>query len=230
MKKTAKLLTLAVALFAGLSGTAQAESSSKAEGFKLGVDVVSSFVWRGSALSQSPSIQPAVSYTFPGIGVVVGAWGTNDVGEVGAKRYKETDLYVTVPVGPVNVTLTDYYIPSHSTSSKAFDFKSDGPNTLDLTAAYDINDFTLLGSVYVGGHTFSNAKYFEVGYKFHQKDKYTAKAVLGLGDEGVYALNKGTNNFNLVNLGCTVSKDNFSAGYIYNPANEESNLVFSASF
>ncbi len=232
MKKTAKLLTLAVALFAGLSGTAQAEGSSKAEGFKLGVDVVSSYVWRGSALSDSPAIQPSVSYTFPGIGVVVGGWGTNAVSETLFKRYQETDLYVTVPAGPVNITLTDYYIPSQSltASTRAFDFKNDGPNTLDLTAAYDINDFSLLGSVFVGGQTFSNAKYFEVAYKFHQKDKYTAKAVLGLGDEGAYAPSKGSNNVNLVNLGCTVSKENFSASYIYNPAEEKSNLVFTASF
>ena len=41
MKKTAKLLTLAVALFAGFGGTAQAE------GFKIGADAVTSYVWRG---------------------------------------------------------------------------------------------------------------------------------------------------------------------------------------
>ena len=43
MKKTAKFLSLTVALFAGLSGTAQA-----ADGFKIGTDLVSSYVWRGS--------------------------------------------------------------------------------------------------------------------------------------------------------------------------------------
>ncbi|MEI7694550.1 MAG: hypothetical protein WCI64_02725 [Chlorobium sp.] len=229
MKKTAKLLSLAVALFAGLSGTAQAE------GFKLGVDVVSSYVWRGTVITESPSLQPSASYTFDGIGVVVGAWGTNNFGDTSTakvKRYEETDLYVTVPVGPVNISLIDYYIPSQSLNGKirAFDLNSDGPNTLDLTAAYSINDFSFLGSVYVGGNTFKNAKYFEAGYQFHNKNKYTAKATLGLGDEGVYAASKGTNNFNLVNLGCTVSKENFSVSYTYNPAEEHSDLVFAASF
>ena len=59
MKKTAKLISLAVALFAGLGGTAQAE------GFKIGADVVSSYVWRGGEFGDSPAIQPALSYTFP---------------------------------------------------------------------------------------------------------------------------------------------------------------------
>jgi len=235
MEKKAKLICFAVLLFAGMSGTAQAEESSKTEGFKLGVDVVSSYVWRGSELSESPSIQPFASYTFDGIGVIIGAWGTNNFGEVSAatvKRYRETDLYITVPVGPVNISLIDYYIPSQSltASTKAFDFKSDGPNTLDLTAACNVNDFSLLGSVFVGGNTFKNAKYVEAGYQFHNKNKFTAKATVGLGDEGAYAVSKGTNHFALVNVGCTVSKENFSVSYVYNPAEEHSGLVFAASF
>ena len=69
MKKTTKFLSLAVALFAGLSGTAQA-----ADGFKIGTDLVSSYVWRGSAIGDSPAIQPALSYTFKDSGLVIGAW------------------------------------------------------------------------------------------------------------------------------------------------------------
>ena len=70
MKKTTKFLSLAVALFAGLSGTAQA-----ADGFKIGTDLVSSYVWRGSAYGDSPALQPALSSTFPDRGLGLGAWG-----------------------------------------------------------------------------------------------------------------------------------------------------------
>ncbi len=248
MKKTAKLLTLAVALFAGLSGTAQAEGSSKAEGFKLGVDVVSSYVWRGVGLSDAPAIQPALSYTFPGIGVVVGAWGTSGLSEdttldhatnavKHSGRYQETDLYVTVPVGPVNVTLTDYYVPYSidlGTTSRAFDLTNRGPNTIELSASYGYNDFDFLGALNIAGNTYSNAVYLEGGYKFYSKEKYTAKAVIGAGNKNEYsvkyALDAANTGFTLVNLGVSVAKENYSAAYIYNPVDEKSNLVFSASF
>ena len=130
MKKTAKLLTLAVALFAGFGGTAQAE------GFKIGADAVSSYVWRGGDLGNSAAIQPALSYTFSGIGVVVGAWGSyalvdNVVDEVTKEksRYQEVDLYATVPVGPFSFTLINYFVPVGD-NNKSFDFSSYGPNTV----------------------------------------------------------------------------------------------------
>ncbi|NTU54042.1 MAG: hypothetical protein HGA97_10165, partial [Chlorobiaceae bacterium] len=48
MKKTAKLIALAVALVAGFG-----PGNANAEGMKLGADVVSSYVWRGSELGNS---------------------------------------------------------------------------------------------------------------------------------------------------------------------------------
>ena len=129
MKKTAKLLSLAVALFAGLSGTAQAE------GFKVGADVVSSYVWRGINLDDSAAIQPTLSYTFAGSGIVVGAWGSYALSENATSltpphskyRYQEVDLYATVPVGPFSLTLTDYYAPDTTLnpSPRTFDFSKD---------------------------------------------------------------------------------------------------------
>ncbi len=69
MKKTTKFLTVAALLATGFSGTAMAD-----EGFSIGADVVSSYVWRGTELGDSFAIQPSLSYTFPGMGVEIGAW------------------------------------------------------------------------------------------------------------------------------------------------------------
>lgn len=73
MKKAVKLVSLAVALFAGLGNTAQAA------GFKIGADVVSSYVFRGTEFGNSVAIQPALSYTCPTTGIIVGAWGSYPV-------------------------------------------------------------------------------------------------------------------------------------------------------
>ena len=226
MKKTAKFATLAIALLAGLGSTAQAE------GFKIGADVVSSYVWRGSDLGDSPAIQPALSYTFPGIGVVVGAWGSYAISENDGERYKEVDLYLTVPVGPLSLTLTDYYVPFDG-NSDSFDFSSDGPNTLEVSVGYSHENLSLLAAMFVGGNDYDNAKYFEAGYKFYDKDGYTAKAVVGAGDEDYYGDQYGieeSDSIALVNTGISVSKDRYTASYIYNPDTEKSHLVFMASF
>ena len=225
MKRTAKLLTLAVALFAGLGSTAQAE------GFKVGADVVSSYVWRGLILDNSPAIQPALSYTFADSGIVVGTWGSYSVSESDGSRYKEVDLYATVPVGPINLTVTDYYTVGENTRS--FDFTNDGPNVVEVSVSYAKDNLNLLAAINVAGNDtssgYKNAKYCEAGYKFYDKDGYTAKGIVGLGDEDYYGDGEG-DNIALVNTGISVAKDRYTASYVYNPDTEESTLVFMASF
>ena len=238
MKKTTKLLSLAVALFAGFGGTAQAE------GFKVGADVVSSYVWRGGDMGNSPAIQPTLSYTFPGSAIVVGAWGSYSINDTNANKYNETDLYATIPVGDFCLTITDYYIPDAiaKPNARTFDFSNDGPNVIELSVAYAKDNLSLLAAINVAGDKgdaltgkdgTENAKYLEAGYKFYDKDGYTAKAVVGIGDEDFYGDQYGVgknSNIALVNTGISVSKDRYTASYVYNPDTEKSSLVFMASF
>ena len=228
MKKTVKILSIAVALAAGINGTAHAD------GFKIGADAVSSYVWRGTEYGDSAAIQPAISYTLPGSGVVVGAWGSygfvnNLTTENGDKfRYQETDLYVTVPAGPFNLTVTNYFIPVPD-NNRTFDFSNDGPNTIEVSAGYSKNNLSLLAAINIAGFDYDHAKYLEAGYKIYDNSKYTAKAFIGAGDEIQYAPEEGT-GFRIVNVGMTVTKDSYSASYVYNPATEKSNLGFMFSF
>ncbi|MWV54062.1 hypothetical protein EKD02_01345 [Chlorobium phaeovibrioides] len=231
MKKTTKFLTVAALLATGFSGTAMAD-----EGFSIGADVVSSYVWRGTELGDSFAIQPSLSYTFPGMGVEIGAWGSyaiekNTASAIegnGDYRYKEIDLYLTVPVGPASVTLTSYSLPN-DTETDSFDFSSDGINTLEVSASAEFGDLSLLAAVFVGGNDYGNATYCEAGYQFYEKDGYTASAVVGAGDEDYYGDLEGK-KFAVVNTGVSVSKDRYTASYIYNPDTAKSNLVFMASF
>ncbi|NTW69341.1 MAG: hypothetical protein HGB23_05755 [Chlorobiaceae bacterium] len=225
MKKTAKFLTLAVAILAGSVGTAQAAD------FKVGADVVSSYVWRGGELGNSPAIQPTLSYTCPKTGIIVGAWGSYAVSQDAGSRYKEVDLFATVPVGPLSFTVTDYY--TSTATSRTFDFSNDGPNIVELSVGYAKENLSLLAAINVTGNDTlpgaKNAKYCEAGYKFYDKDGYSAKGIVGLGDEDYYG-DKGGDNIALVNTGVSVSKDRYTASYIYNPDTEASHLVFMASF
>lgn len=220
MKKAVKLLSLAVALFAGLGSTAQAA------GFKIGADVVSSYVFRGTEFGNSVAIQPALSYTCPKTGIIVGAWGSYAVSEDAGSRYKEIDLYATLPVGPLSLTVTDYHLPNDGDS---FDFTNDGPNVVELSVGYAKDNLSLLAAINVAGTDTDNAKYCEAGYKFYDKDGFTAKGVVGLGDEDFYGDGDG-DNIALVNTGISVSKDRYTASYVYNPDTAKSNLVFMASF
>ena len=227
MKKTLKSLTLAVALAAAFTGTAKAD-----EGFSIGADVVSSYVWRGVEFDGGLNIQPSLSYTFPGIGVELGAWGSYAVSEHTtdgvSSRYKEIDLYATFPVGPVAFTLTNY----NCTPDKAnnFDFGEDGPNVVELSASGEIDDLSLLAAVNLSGIDTNNAVYCELGYGFYDKDGYTASAFVGGGTEAYYRPGAPNTDFAVVNTGVSVSKDRYTAAYIYNPDSEKSFLTFMASF
>ena len=233
MKRSAKLLALAVALFAGFGTT-----TAQAEGFKIGADVVSSYVWRGTEFGDSPAIQPSLNYTFKN-GVVVGAWGSyalekNTVSSTtgDSYRYQEVDLSVTIPAGPFSLTAVDYYVPDLTrTNIKAFDFSKTGSNVVELQGAYASGDLSLLAAVNVAGPDTNNAKYFEAGYKFYNKDGYSAKGVAGVGSKYFYGGVGGTEEkLALVNTGISVAKDRYTASYVYNPISEKSNLVFMASF
>jgi hypothetical protein len=228
MKRSAKLLALAVALFAGFGA-----STAQAEGFKTGVDLVSSYVWRGSELGDSPAIQPSLTYTFKN-GISLGAWGSYGVKESLGERYKEVDLTVSVPVGPVTFSVVDYYLPYlRGSAIKTFDFSRTGPNILEGDIAYTAGNLSLLAAYNFAGFDpiDSHALYGEASYKFYNKDGYSAKAVCGAGSKYFYGgVGGDEKKLAIVNTGISVSKDRFTASYVYNPISELSNLVFMASF
>ena len=236
MKKSAKILALAVALFSGL-GAAPAH----AEGFKVGVDLVSSYVWRGGTLDDSPNIQPTLTYTLDN-GIVLSGWGSYGVTEHGAtqQRYREVDLSVTVPAGPLSFSVVNYYLPygKDAAHSKTFDFSKTGSNTVEADVAYTSDDLSLLAAYnFAGADTLpttfdGHAYYGEASYKFYSgKDGYSAKAVAGAGSKYFYGGVGGSDKkLALVNTGISVSKDRYTASYVYNPISEQSSLVFMASF
>lgn len=214
MKKTSKFFTLLVGLVMMFSGIA------KAEGFSVGTDVVSRYIWRGTQFGDGIAAQPSLSYTFPGIGVEVGAWGSF---EIDNDDNNEIDLYITVPAGNFSFTLTDYYFPT-LTNKKFFDYDDDGDHVLEISAGYEYKNLNLFAAYNLLGNDIqdtSDAIYVETGYQFYDKDDYAATVFAGAGDNA-YSTD---GDFQVVNLGLTVTKDIFSASYIHNPDQEESFFV-----
>ncbi len=245
MKRSAKLLSLAVALLAGF-GTSTAQAADAGNGsFKIGADVVSSYIWRGSEFGNSPAIQPSITYTASN-GVSLGAWGSYAIerstdGANGSYRYQEVDLTLTVPAGPLSLSVTDYYVPDLSTgspdyrtnSTRAFDFSRHSSSTLEAEAGYTAGDLSLLAAYNFAGVDRHHAYYGEASYKFFSsKDGYSAKAIAGVGSKYYYGGDSSNTErkLALVNTGISVSKDRFTASYVYNPISEKSFLVFVASF
>ncbi|MBF0585369.1 hypothetical protein INT08_06930 [Prosthecochloris sp. N3] len=219
MKKTAKILSIAA--LAGLAFTPAAQ----AEGFDVGADVVSRYVWRGTEFGEGVAVQPWLSYTFPGIGVEVGSWGSFDINDDDAN---EVDLYLTVPAGNFSFTVTDYYFPGYIGDDDFFEYDDEtGAHVLELSAGYAYENLSLLGAVNVLGDE-DNSLYFEAGYNIYEQDDYSASVFVGAGD-GIYTdvcNSNASGDFNVVAVGLNVSKDIFNASYIINPDQETSYLVF----
>ena len=190
-------------------------------GFGIGADVYSRYVWRGTDFGNSASVQPALSYSVGGF--EVGAWAsypiTSDVTSLGAN---ENDLYLSYAIGDFGITITDYYFPE---GGDVFNYSSDdGIHFLEGSLSYSLVPVSLLAGYFFSGDS-DNSMYAEVGYGFYESDDISASLTVGAGN-GMYVLE---DDFNVVNVGLTISSGSMSVSYIINPDSETNFLVFGYS-
>jgi hypothetical protein len=187
--------------------------------FGLGADVVSRYIWRGTDLSGSVSVQPTLSYTAGSI--EIGAWGSYSLRDMGSN---ENDLYLTFSLGDLGITVTDYYFPE---TMDAFNYSNeDGIHWLEAGLTYALGKFGLFTGFFFSGDP-DDSKYFELTYDLYEKEQVSASLVIGAGD-GVYLLDN--DRLNVVNVGLTASSGAISVTYIVNPQAETNFLVFGYSF
>lgn len=213
MKKTITLI--AFILTAVCTLTAKAQESSA---WTTGVDLYSSYVWRGAKFGSGPALQPTVKYSNGGFSI--GAWGNYCFS---TSEATEADLFATYGFSlgknsTLALTATDYYFPA----SEYFDGNSHyfepmvsiGLGNLSLAAAYMTN---------------AEDTYFEAGY--------TAGAVTLFAGAGNGQYTKDA-SFNFCNLGIKTSKsikvsDSFSipvnGAVILNPSTEQLHIVVGIS-
>jgi hypothetical protein len=191
-------------------------STGWAQEWSTGIDIYSSYVWRGTKFGSGPAFQPTVEFSAGNL--VMGAWGSVNAS---TDEAAELDLYAGYTFTPgertsIAITLTDYYFPGTSWTEADAHFIepmiSLSIGHISLTGAYMMNDGK--GDIYL-----------EAGLSAGPVNLF-----LGGGD-GAYTPD---GNFNLCNLGLSTLKeikitDSFSlpvsGSIIFNPSNEQAYIV-----
>lgn len=174
MKKIYALIVLVVLTVSAVSVRAQ---------FSTGVDLYSSYVWRGAKFGNGPAVQPYVDYSVGGLSV--GAWGSVSASD---DEGFEMDLYAGYSLGPVSLTVTDYYFGGGWTTGSMHYFEP--------SLSFEAGGFSVTGA-YMIGDGVSDA-YAELGYSLESVDLF-----VGAGN-GQYTSDGG---FMLCNVGLGTSKE-----------------------
>ncbi|MBC8312425.1 MAG: hypothetical protein H8E72_08960 [Candidatus Marinimicrobia bacterium] len=178
----------------------------------ISADIVSRYVWRGADYGNAAAVQPTIETSVGPL--TIGAWGSWSISPGPADASgNECDLYASTTVGPVGLTLTDYFFPSYTGTDSLFNIDK---HVIEFSAGMDIKSVSLLLASNVSGDD-DNSTYVELS---------CGALSLGLGN-GAYSSD---GEFAPVSIGVSASKDNLSASYIINPDKETSFLVFGLSF
>jgi len=115
-----------------------------AQQWDIGLDIYSSYVWRGLKFGSGPALQPVIE--FSNSNFTLGAWGSYNAS---TNEAAETDLYAGYEIAlsenaSLGLTLTDYYYPEsrffENTSHYIEPMISLDIGKLSLTGAYMMNN------------------------------------------------------------------------------------------
>jgi uncharacterized protein (TIGR02001 family) len=214
LTKLLKSLLLTVVLTV-IIGSTVAVKHVQAQEISPGVDLYSTYVWRGVAYS-GPSVQPYVDFTAGGF--TLGAWGSQGIDGIGgtSNGFQEMDLYTSYSFDfGLSLGVTDYWYPG----SLYFDENS---HAFELNAGFSAGDLSLSGNyIFAGGGSVGDDVYFELGYSAGPADLF-----IGGGD----GWHSSDTDFAIVNIGVSTSKeieitDSFSlpvsGSVILNPDTEQ---------
>ncbi len=192
----------------------------KAQEWSAGLDIYSSYLWRGTKFGTGAAFQPAIEFSAGGF--AIGAWGSYNTG---SDEAAEADLYAgySFELGEsssLSFTLTDYYFPGSN-------WMDGDSHFIEPMVSLGLGAFTFTGA-YMMGDEVSDI-YLEAAATFGAVD-----LTLGGGD-GAYTID---GDFNICNIGIGTSKeikitDSFSlpvsAAAILNPSSEQFHVVVGIS-
>jgi hypothetical protein len=241
MKKIFTIVIICLVSF-GVSKKLRAQEEESKVKPKIGFDLVSNYVWRGTDPGPTqPHFQPTVAVTIGNL--EIGAWGSTSF----SGDYTEADLYATYTAGPVTLGLYDYCWTATDVEWKYFDYsKKTTPHIYEATLGYKGKNVPIsltAGLMFYGADkkatdpTKNNySSYFEVGYSFKNFDAFVGAT----GDDGYYGDGYGkVGGFAVVNMGVTGYKklkitESFElpikVSFIANPQREKAWLVVGVSF
>jgi hypothetical protein len=207
----------------------------------LGADLVSRYVWRGVECSDSPSIQPYLTYARGPL--TLGAWGSVSFTPAVDAPLVEHDLSLSLSHsfggGALSGAVTDYHFPS--AGIEYFNYRSggDGAHTVDVCLTYTRSGafpIGLVSSVNIHNDP-DHAFYAELFYPV-TTNGVDIKAFAGgtTGKNAWYAVNE--RGFHFINVGVSAQKTvsigegstmPVSVAFILNPYQEIPYLVFKIS-
>jgi hypothetical protein len=196
MKKKITLVLFTLLAVCTLSVSAQEEESGGS--VTTGLDIYSSYIWRGAKFGEGAAFQPTVEYSNGGF--ALGAWGSVSTGSA---ESLEMDLYASYSAGPVTFTVTDYYFGGDWTEYKTMHYLEPSlglsAGDFSFTAAYMLLPGTdAMEGVEATSFGSEGDMYFEAGYSLK-----SASLTLGAGD-GQYTAD---GKFNVCNIGIGTSKE-----------------------
>ena len=102
----------------------------------IGADVVSRYIFRGTDFGNAVTVQPGIAYSvdMDDRSLEIGAWSSWAIDGAGAN---ENDIYASFSVGPVGITVTDYFFPAAAPAD--FFSYSDGDAVHILEAAVSVD-------------------------------------------------------------------------------------------
>lgn len=136
----------------------------------IDTDLVSNYVWRGQLLSPAFNIQPAVTFTNSHQYFSAGLWGSYGVGDF----YSEINIFASLYLGPLSLTITDYFVYPESYDLPFFDYRKQSTgHTLEFIAEMMVSEdipLTLTWGTFFFGEDYNesgdrmHSSYFEATY------------------------------------------------------------------
>ena len=195
----------------------------------VGVDAVSKYVWRGTAVGSGVAIQPSVDLGLSSEGglfaegsTTLGLWGSYSL--VDAVN-DEINIALSQGLGFATLSVTDYYFPGAAgtgAGNSFFEFADDGGHALEVGVSVDVANASLFVGRFVSGAA-KDDTYAELSYPLSDD----LSLVLGVGDGALAA----GGDFALVNAGLAVTGDSgYGASFTVNPDAESAFFVVSKSW
>ena len=192
----------------------------------IGADVVSRYIFRGTDFGNAVTVQPGIAYSvdMDDRSLEIGAWSSWAIDGAGAN---ENDIYASFSVGPVGITVTDYFFPAAAPADFFSYSDGDAVHILEAAVSVDLGMASVMAAFNFSGDS-EDSFWVEASLPLDalSTDDVEVGVTVGGGD-GVYTTDTDPN---LVQISLDVSSGDYFAQFILNPEAEITFLVFGTSF
>jgi hypothetical protein len=126
-----KILKITASVLVLITFMPIANAQEEENKWSAGLDIYSSYIWRGAKFGSGPAFQPSVSFGTGGF--EIGAWGSVNSS---TDEAFEMDLYASYSIGGLTFGLTDYYLGGDWTEYKTM-------HSLEPCLSYGVGGFSL---------------------------------------------------------------------------------------